>query len=433
LTAVEHINYEYSLMSVPSAAAEPLTLLLLSDIHFGKLTAFPQHTCGIPVAHAIKDAVPMKPHLVHTLKSLGLAPDAILVLGDLTSIASPSEFQGSEKFVRSIAAEIGIDQKMVFFTFGNHDVDWRVSSLGKETPGFSKDSAYEHVASSMGSLFVANPPKLMPGPLSGSGVFANERFTLFVANSGYYCVSEQDYRHGKLGHEQMVWLERAFTDHADDSKWRMLMIHHHPFNYPYPTLTGDISTLEEGADLLAMTGKHGIDFVCHGHRHHPKLKTTFENSWKRPVTFFCAGSFGVKESERNHGQIPNLFHIVRLETRLPNGALFGHIRSFEYAASEGWRAIRNTKETPLDAVQWFGALVTDAELEDHARNFLSFYISSLSDQQHASVMLAGYDQLPPELRCQPLHGLNLLLKDIAGTLNCKVLGKYPDEVAIRKK
>ena len=71
------------------------------------------------------------------------------------------------------------------------------------------------------------------------------------------------------------------------------MLHHHPFNYPYPTLGRDISLLDEGAELLDISGKAGINLICHGHRHHPKAHNEQRDDWKNAITFICAGSFSV--------------------------------------------------------------------------------------------------------------------------------------------
>lgn len=408
-----------------------IKFLILSDIHFGKLTAFPQMAVeNQKFLHPIKDAVPMTENLIETVKRLGRLPDAILVLGDLTSIASPAEFVGSQKFVKSVASMLGINEKMVFFTFGNHDVDWRVCSLGKEAGGFHQDGNYNAVASAIGGLFVPNPAGLLNGPVSGCGVFEHDDFSLFIANSGHQCISDQDYRHGKLGLEQLRWLESEFAKPTRGKKWRVLMVHHHPFNYPYPTLTGDISTMEEGAELIALVGEHKIDVVCHGHRHHPKVRTLFENSWKQPATFFCAGSFGVQESERNHGQIPNLFHLLSLNQRLQNGGCFGSIQTFEYAASEGWRAIRNMKETPLDHVQWFGTLMTEEEFRIQLTEFLRLQANDVINGSKSTVMLPPHQELPVEFRCYSMQILNEMLKKLASEVNCKIIGRYPEDVAL---
>jgi 3',5'-cyclic AMP phosphodiesterase CpdA len=412
-------------------APKPIRLLLISDVHFGKLAATPEFALsGHNALHPIQGAVSMKKHLIQTVKGIIPIPQALLVLGDLTSIASPSEFRGSVHAVIEIAGGVGINEENVIFTFGNHDVDWRICSLATPTGQFPKDEFYNTIAAHAGNFFAENPPTFENGLLPGSGVFVNDDFELFVLNSGHFCVSDQDYRHGKLGEDQLKWLDFVLQRDTPLPKWRILMVHHHPFNYPYPTLAKDISTLEEGAELVELAGRRGIDFVCHGHRHHPKISTQMAATWKGPVTYFCAGSLGVNETERNNGQIPNLFHVVSLESRLSNGAAFGSVQTFEYAASEGWRQIRNTKETPLDHIQYFGVIATASELSAFAKNFLLPYANRTNSGSRGSVMLPSYTDLPPEFRCQACNDLNTLLQRAARDAGCKTVGLYPGEVAL---
>ena len=376
--------------------------------------------------HPIPAAAPMKEHLVKIVSSSGVVPNAFLVLGDLTSIASPSEFKGSVAVIREIAAELRIKQENVLFTFGNHDVDWRVCSLANTTEGFPKDELYNQVAAHVGELFTKNPPGFENGPLPGSGVAVFEDFMLFVLNSGYFCVSDQDHHHGKVGPAQLAWLQTVLEHNATDPRWRILMVHHHPFNYPYPTRSNDISTLEEGA------GRYGIDIVCHGHRHHPKISTQMHASWKKPVTYFCAGSLAVNETQRNSGQIPNLFHLVSLDRRLPNEGAFGSIQTFEYAASDGWRPIHNSTETPMDHIQYFGTIATAPELRALAKAFIIEQAASASGTPPGLTILPNHTVLPYELRCQSLKALNLLLPDVARETGWRIVGAYPSEVALMR-
>jgi 3',5'-cyclic AMP phosphodiesterase CpdA len=418
---------------MPIKQPKKLKLLIFSDIHFGKFACFPEFSInGNGVLHPITNAVQADHHLVKTVKSLGSRPDAILILGDLTSIASPAEFVGSVKMVKKIADSLGISTDKVFYTFGNHDVDWRICSLGDAATDFQKDELYNHVAASLGALFVNNPASIKPGPLPGSGVVAEEDFTLFIANSGFHCTSDQEYRHGKIGAKQLEWLESEFSKNTNMTGWRVLMVHHHPFNYPYPTYSPDISTLADGSELIDLVGKHQIDFVCHGHRHHPKIKTQFESTWNRPATFFCAGSLAVNETHRNKGQIPNLFHIVNFENRLQTGGAYGHIQTFEFASSEGWRPIMNTSETPLDHLHYFGSLLTETEFEKHVELFLNTIAAKIPNGYTGSHLLPAHVDLPEELKCCTLEKLNKTIREMAPKVGCRVIGKYPDDVGINR-
>lgn len=405
-------------------------MLILSDIHYGKSADFPPFKSVGSLPTSVTAGVPMGKDLIRIVKKLTPKPDAILVLGDLTSIGSPSEFDGCVNILREIASSIGVNKDMVFFTFGNHDVDWRICSLGNATEHFDKDFLYNQIAASVGAQYALNPPNLKSGPIPGSGVYETEDFVLFIVNSGYFCITNQSVPHGKLGDEQIEWLRDAFARHNADDRWRILMLHHHPFNYKYPTLSHDISTLEEGPELLELIGEHSVDFICHGHRHHPKHKTQLENKWKRPATFFCAGSLAVHAGERCHGTIPNLFHIVDLESRLSSGGAFGRVHTYEYSMADGWRAIKNTSETPLDHIQHFGAVTPQKELEEMIKVFLLNAAKNLVPGKIKMVALTKYDLLSPEFKCHPLDKLNELLKTVAIRNGYQIIGQYPKEIGL---
>ena len=413
------------------ASPKPVSFLVVSDVHFGKLAVskdFSLPDCA-PALECYQGGVPMKENLVATINGLSESFEAMLVSGDLTSVASPSEFHGSIAAMWELADQVGIPRSSVFFTFGNHDVDWRICALANGVPSLPKDERYHHIAASVGGLILNSHQTIVPGPLPGTGVWKTEHVALFVANSGYYCRNDQEYRHGKLGEDQFKWLEDELVKTPDDGRWRLLMVHHHPFNYAYPHFSNDISCIEEGAELVDLIGKHGIDFIAHGHRHHPRIFTETRNGWKRPATFMCAGSLAVNQHHRNFGQIPNTFHIARLEKRLSDGSAFGSLKTFEYANSDGWRPIQHSKETPLDQIQSFGAFATKSDLETFARKVISDSLAKAVGPQ-STVLLPSFYELVPQLQCCSLQQLNELFKRLAPAFSHKVIGRYPETVGL---
>ena len=282
----------------------PLSVLILSDIHFGRDAVSDDFALeNSPPPHKIQNAVPMKRNLIENLS--GKNVEAILVTGDLTSAGGPSEFQACRNCIVEIAETIGVEKENIFFAFGNHDVNWPISKLSDDEHGTAiKDELYVNVAASVGHIFIQNLNDYESGPIPGSGLFCRDKFVLYVANSGYFSAHNQQYSHGKLGPDQYDWLKNSILKHSNISKWQILMLHHHPFKYTYPTLVEDISCLEEGSEIVDLIGSSNIDIVCHGHRHHPKLFTDMRTNWNTPITFFCSGSLSVNERHRRLGGLP---------------------------------------------------------------------------------------------------------------------------------
>jgi len=412
-----------------SETTNPLTLLVLSDIHFGKLSVSTDFALSDdPPPHIMSNPVSMKDNLIEVIKEEHI--DAMLITGDLTSKARPSEFKECYNTIIEIADRIGIEKKNIFFSFGNHDVDWNISELSehKETGAF-KDKLYLEVAASVGNIFIRNLESKEKGPLPGSGVYCRDKYIIYVLNSGYHSTHNQEYNHGKLGGNQYEWLRDIINKYADASKWHILMLHHHPFKYSFPSLVEDISCLEEGSEILDIIGKSQIDIVCHGHRHHPKLFTELCNNWESPITFFCAGSLSVHEKHRNHGEIPNLFHLIDLKNRAENEAATGTVRSFEYFTMKGWIPAKYSELVPLDTNQSFGSIHIQKEKEKAAQDMIA---NLLSEQPETCVELPKHSELALSLKCMNLIDLNRLIQKIVKEeFGHKLMGRYPeDDIAI---
>jgi predicted phosphodiesterase len=406
----------------------PISLLILSDIHFGRLSCSNDFALPPNNPNEFQNAVSMKASLIE--KAANSAVDAIVVTGDLTSVASPAEFIGAVQAVDEIRNGCGVAPENVFFTFGNHDTNWRICRLGDDTPAFPSDAEYSRVGAEIGNLFAPNVACANRGPIPGSGLFQRELFELIVLNTGYYCTNDQAVKHGRLGAEQLAWVTAVLAQPGDRNKWRIVVLHHHPFNLPYPMPGLDISTLEEGPELCAMMAASGVDFVVHGHRHHPVLTTELRPGWASPISFLCAGSVAVSANHRYGGEIPNLFHIVVLEGRGPHNAATGVVKSFAYSAFTGWTPVARRAAVPLDGEQRFGSCATSGEQRQEVVNSAQAALNASADM---FVPLPEYGHLPLAIRCMGIDELCDVLASVAIDLNCNVVGAYPAPVYLRRK
>ena len=117
------------------------SFLVLSDIHFGKFSVSSDFAAlGNPPVHAISNAISMKASLIDRAREYGV--EGILVSGDLTSIASPGEFLGTKQVVTEIANALSIPIANVFYTFGNHDINWRITGLATDNGEGDADEGY---------------------------------------------------------------------------------------------------------------------------------------------------------------------------------------------------------------------------------------------------------------------------------------------------
>lgn len=397
---------------------------LISDIHFGLYSRTAEFS--VPGEH-IKDETEggesLKTSVITLLKEKGI--EYLLVSGDLTSVGSPQEFACCERLLLEIAEELGLPQNRIILCMGNHDIDWNVANLfdsEKEYPdGFPKELVQEKYRKIAASVSLFNMDSIQP--LSNgcdapfTGIIENDHFVMLILNTGWLCTKDQAIKHGKLKKEQLDWLEQQAEKYSDTPKWKIVMMHHHPFNYRYPSVSEDYSTLEEGSELLELIGKNGFNLVLHGHRHHPKAETHFRSGWKNPITFICAGSFAVNSEHRSYGQIPNTLHILDLTDEI--GVL--QLSSYEYSLPMGWIPLRsNCPETPLDSEMLMGKLFEATEVETAIKGLAS------------NEKVIEWRELDECLRFMSYTDLNANVESILSSTH-DIVGKFPDKVILLEK
>lgn len=199
-----------------------LTVLHGSDLQYGK---------------------PYRPDVGAAFSTLAhdLAPDLIVIAGDLTQRAKSSEFRGVRTFLDALP-----DGVPVVVTPGNHDV-----------PLFR---VWERALSPY-----RNWKRFISEDLDT--VTRIEGATVVALNSS---APHRAIVSGHLSDEQVAWAEEQFAGAGDDDL-RLLVVHHH-FIATEDRLGGD--PLDEGPRLLAEFERMGVDAVMGGHVHQTHLIST---------------------------------------------------------------------------------------------------------------------------------------------------------------
>lgn len=403
-----------------------ITIGFISDIHYGELARSKEFTLpNQPPKGATQNEASITDGLVQLF--LENRVQYLFVGGDLTSRARPQEFFHCEKKIVEIAEKANIPLQNVIVGIGNHDIDWQIASLetlyrdsGEEEHNIAKE-AYRSVASSVASH---NMQRLLSmnekGPVPLSGIVKNDSFIVFVLNSALFCTPDQKYPHGKLSEMQLSWFVQKAKEYKDAEQWKIVLLHHHPHNYAYPTISQDISTLEEGSELLEAAGKVGIDLILHGHRHHPRAETIQKSGWAQAMTFVCGGSLSVNAEHRSNGDIPNTFHILQLSDNV--GELM--LLNYEYSASEGWKPLCVFKpETPLDAKMKLGKIISEERAKQLIREMGLF--DGIYRQLH-------WDDYADTLQFLRIEKVNQLMVDTLSS-DYTINGQFPKSVILIKK
>jgi 3',5'-cyclic-AMP phosphodiesterase len=194
----------------------PLKIAQISDIHCGELTFQPE------VMSSIVDRINR------------MAPDVVVVAGDLTAAGYEWEFEEAAKWLGQIEAP----QVVVP---GNHD---------------SRNVGFVHFERFFGDRFSRFRQAFDPlraERLRSSG------FTVVAVDS-----SDPDLNEGHIGREYYPWIREQF-EWPDDIK--IFVIHHHLVSIPGTGRERNIIT--DAGDLLAQLTQLDIDVILSGHKHVP--------------------------------------------------------------------------------------------------------------------------------------------------------------------
>jgi 3',5'-cyclic AMP phosphodiesterase CpdA len=216
-----------------------------------------------------------------------VAPDQVVVTGDLTNVGLESEFEAA----RGWLARIG-DPDRVFVIPGNHDAYVPIAadrSLAKWTEYLLSDPSATSPDAAAGE--VQFPTVRRRGPVAFVGVCTAHPTPLFKAG-------------GTVGPEQLERLEALLSDLADPDVCRVVLIHH-------PVTDGATSPRRSLADAEAfrkVLRRAGADLVLHGHNHRSQFFQVPGPDGPIPVVGVRSSSNGGSEpAKRAH------YHVYDLE------------------------------------------------------------------------------------------------------------------------
>jgi len=235
-----------------SIARVPLQIVQLSDIHVGGPRSFSPEELG-----SIRERVN------------GIAPDVVVVAGDLTTDGYEAEFREAKEFLDTLEApQVHIP--------GNHD---------------ARNVGYLHFQRYFGSSFNRF-----------RRAFDDERAERLGA-TGYTIVgvdsSEPDINDGRIGRERYPWIREQF-DEPDDIK--IFAVHHHLV--PIPGTGRERNIVVDAGDLLLGLTQLDVDIVVSGHKHVP-------NFWGLNGMLIC--NSGTAATRRVRGVTPPSWNEILID------------------------------------------------------------------------------------------------------------------------
>lgn len=168
------------------------------------------------------------------------APDVCVCTGDLTGMASPSEFEDIREILQPV-----LDRFPVFMVPGNHDV---------YTGGAARERRFEkHFGTWSGGG--EYPALQRHGALSVVGLDCTRPHPLLAS--------------GRLPAIQLEGLERLLASGVLDDSFTILLLHYplrDRHGEPYGSAARHLINARDVEAVIA--GRAGIDLILHGHEHH---------------------------------------------------------------------------------------------------------------------------------------------------------------------
>lgn len=174
-------------------------------------------------------------------------PDHIVVTGDLTHIAMPTEFLLAKQWLESLG-----DARDVTVIPGNHDAylnsGWRQGNQHWQAFMTSDETAGHRT-----TLF---PSLRVRGPVAFIGLSSA-------------CASPPLFATGRLGSDQIARFAQLLSATRNAGLFRVVLIHHPPV----PGSEKWRKRLTDGAAFCATIARHGAELILHGHRHRATCRT----------------------------------------------------------------------------------------------------------------------------------------------------------------
>jgi Icc protein len=192
-----------------------------------------------------------------------LAPDLVVVAGDLTMEGYRGEFERCRRFLDELACP------NVVVTMGNHD---------------ARNVGYRHFEDFFGSRDSVTTVDVAEG-----------RARVVAIDS-----TKPDLDEGEVGREHYGWLDAALRGWTDGP--RIVVIHHHILAVPG---TGrDVNNLRDAGDVMAILRELEVDLVLTGHRHVPYV-------WS--ISGVRVVHSGTVSTLRVRGTMPPSYNVIEID------------------------------------------------------------------------------------------------------------------------
>ena len=301
--------------------APELTILHLSDPQFGDNHVF--GSAGATEADRDRDSLFGRLH--EDLRKLsgqhGLHPDLVVVTGDLTERAMPSEFTQVLEFLERLTDAVGLPRDRVVLVPGNHDINrlecqryFLEEQIAERAPVRPYAAKWTQYASAFDKFYSASGlgPDLAPEFTLAQPWTLHELPELRVVVSGLNSTMAESHRaedhYGEIGEGQLAWFAERLRPYRDAGWLVVGAVHHNPVR----GATADDENLRDTADLDRVLGNAAdaggglLHLLLHGHTHDGQV-----HQLSSGLLVLSTGSAAVHEAARPPA-VPNQYQLLTL-------------------------------------------------------------------------------------------------------------------------
>lgn len=384
-----------------------LKLAVISDLHVG-LAARSKDLCPEPPAqhrkararYNAKTSNDYRTKFVNYFKGKVTA-DYLILPGDVTHCAHPSEVQIASDFILQAADALKVPHDKIVFVPGNHDVDWSVFDSADST-GVRWDQRYVPVGNdrfhfrkiiSQGKGDVFSFPHYIVWDFP-------DLLVVGYNSSSHDAPIHKDVAHHGLADPAHIAALRAQleTMGKPDGRVRLFLVHHHPIDFanPIPRVP-EFSLMTNAEELLTLIHDYNFDVLIHGHRHHPRFETHSTQTYPH-LPILCSGSFSVELDTEWAGTVDNQFHLLTVADRIGvEKRISGTLTSWTCNRAKGWIPSEDST-SGIHHIIPFGSYVMPAELDSRLEPFIQEWLRT-----HDHILWKNVVIQFPELEHLPLN------------------------------
>lgn len=297
----------------------------------------------------------------------GVTADYLMVAGDLSESARPSELVQAGRVIETVAESLGVERDRVAITVGNHDKCW--APLGFD-PGDQTGITQE-----MSYLPINRAPGIIADVMRDRSGLTTDCWTTFEFpdllvlsyNSTWADGPNVKPHYGAVDLQHIDKMRDALLSFRDDGRFKLMLVHHHAWQYEDRIPVPDFSVMDNAQALLELAATLRVDFLVHGHKHVPRFQVALVGD-RHHLGVLCAGSFCKLLETALQDQALNQFHLLEFTGRdaQTNRAL-GNLKSWSFTTGHGWRPSRSDA-TGIDHINPFGRYASAEEVRDRLRD-----------------------------------------------------------------